>query len=239
MSTLSPLSPLSPHALLTRAVFGISHTLGRPLSRHATALAHAKSLLARIDAARPHQPHSTLILLSGPSGSGKSTLLRALRTHLADHAPPPILNLAQPPLVESTRILIDDIAQYTHFAWHRIALALTRIGLAQPDLWLSRISRLSDGERSRALLAQALLTLQATSPRPTLLVDEFLSLLDRPCALAALSGIRRLLSDHPGALLIGATAHHDLAATLDPSASFVTHLDHCRATVLFLSPSSR
>jgi ABC-type cobalamin/Fe3+-siderophores transport system ATPase subunit len=233
------MSTLSPHTLLTRAVFGLSTTFTRPLSRSARTLTQSQSLLARIDAARPLIPHSTLILLSGPSGSGKSTLLRALRTLLADRSPPPILNLSHPPLPDSRRILIDDIAQRTHFAWQRIALALTRIGLAQPELWLTPCSRLSDGERSRALLAQSLLTLQATSPRPTLLVDEFLSLLDRPCALAALSGLRRLLSDHPGTLLIAASAHQDLATSLDSSASLVTHLDHCRATVLFLFPSSR
>lgn len=233
------MSTLSPHTLLTRAVFGLSAALSRPLSRHARSLAHAQSLLSRIDAARPLQPHSTFILISGSSGSGKSTLLRALRTLLADRSPPPILNLSHSPPCESRRILIDDIARHTHFAWHRIALALTRIGLAQPDLWLTPLSRLSDGERSRALLAQSLLTLQSSTPHPTLLVDEFLSLLDRPCALAALCGLRRLLSDHPGTLLIGASAHHDLASSLDSSASLVTHLDHCRATVLFLSPAPR
>ncbi len=231
------MSTLSPHTLLTRAVFGLSRTITRPLTKHARSLAHAQSLLTRIDAARPLRPHSTLILLSGPSGCGKSTLLRALRTHLAERSPPPILNLSRPPHPATTpRILIDDIAQHTHFAWHRIALALSRIGLAQPDLWLTHLSRLSDGERSRAALARALLSAQSSSPRPTLLVDEFLSLLDRSCAHSTLSGLKRLLSDHPGTLLIAATAHHDLATSLDSSASLVTHLDQCRATVLFLTP---
>lgn len=233
------MSTLSPHTLLTRAVFGLSSTHSRPLSRHAKSLAHAQSLLSRIDAARPPQPHSTFVLLSGSSGSGKTTLLRGLRTLLADRSPPPILNLSHIPPSECRLILIDDIARHTQFAWHRITLALTRIGLAQPDLWLTPLSRLSDGERSRALLAHSLLRLQATSPHPTLLVDEFLSVLDRPCALAALSGLRRLLSDHPGTLFIAASAHHDLATSLESSASLVTHLDHCRATVIFLSPSSR
>lgn len=233
------MSTLSPHTLITRAVFGLS-ALRHPTTSFAherEALQHAAHLLRAVRDAAPSTPHSTFILLSGPSGSGKSSLLRALRALLADHAPQPILNLSRPAPPERAT-LIDHLSHHTRSGWSHIAKTLTRLGLGQPALWLSPLHALSDGERSRARLADALLTAQSRSSHPIVIIDEFLSLLDRPTAISILSGTRRILAESPPTLLVAASAHHDLAQALEPHASLVTHISQCRASILF-SPRPR
>lgn len=225
------MSTLSPHLLLTRAIFALAQGRPAPLAHAGGSLHLARTLLAQ-----PRDPRqSALILLTGSSGSGKTSLLRAMRIHLADRAPLPILNLSRPPATDhrkwSSLPLIDHIAQTTGMTWQAITQALTRLGLGQPALWTRPLRTLSDGERSRALLALHALMAIRESPAPVILIDEFLSILDRPTAHSILSGVRRVLSDHPGALLIAATAHDDLIKAAPPG-SRMLRLGQCVATVM-------
>jgi ABC-type lipoprotein export system ATPase subunit len=233
------MSTLSPHTLLTRAVFGLSapgHQASR-LSHERDALRDAAHVLGCVQRAAPSVPHATLILLTGNSGSGKSSLLRGIRAQLSDRAPPPILNLSHaPPTVAAT--LIDHLASRSRAPWSQIAQTLTRLGLGQPSLWLAPFLTLSDGQRSRGTLADAVLHARAHTDTPLLLIDEFLSNLDRPTARSILSGLRRVLADSPGMCVVAATAHDDLAQQIE-HLSLITHIGLCRASILFCpSPSS-
>jgi ABC-type lipoprotein export system ATPase subunit len=232
------MSTLSPHALLTRAVFTLSaseHESSR-LSHDRDALRDAAELLGVLRQTAPPVPHATLILLTGPSGCGKSSLLRGVRVQLSHRAPPPVLNLSHAP--ERTQAaLIDHLASRSLANWGQIAQTLTRLGLGQPSLWLRLFSTLSDGQRSRAMLADAVLCARTHSDTPLLLIDEFLSNLDRPTAHSILSGMRRVLADSPGMCVVAATAHDDLAQQIE-HLSLTRDIGQCRASILFCPSSS-
>lgn len=229
------MTTLSPHLLLTRAIFGLAPQRSGDFSRASRSLLHARELLTR--AANGRAPHSTLILLTGPSGSGKSSLLRALRTECAARHPLPILNLSQRTACRAAPCLIDELAQATGLPWQRIALTLSRVGLAQPALWTRPIVTLSDGERSRARLALHALCAWCARPDPVILVDEFLSVLDRPTAHSVCAGVARLLSDHPGTLLIAATTHTDLLPALAAYSTQRVQLEGVTATMATINPA--
>lgn len=237
------MTTLSPHVLLTRAIFGLRPAGASRLTRSSHALNQARDLLAQIEmSTQTNSPaRSTLVLLTGPSGAGKSTMLAAIRTLMSHRAPLPVLNMSR--RIDGDRghslALIDELAQSTHASWHHIAHTLSRLGLAQPELWLRPMHTLSDGERSRARLALHLLRGGQESSTSLVLIDEFLSVLDRPTAQSVLSGVLRLLSECPGMLLVCATAHTDLVEILRLQTSHTLRIGECAGTVIHLQVTEK
>ena len=156
-------------------------------------------------------PGGSIALLTGPSGCGKSTLLRAIadtaragRESVIDaatlrrdaHHGRPIIDLLTGPLLESLRVF-------------------AAAGLAEPMLWARAASELSEGQQLRLSIALAMAKVHPGA-RSVLLLDECCSTLDRVTARGVARTLRRWVSNHPGVLVVCATAHDDLAASLQP-----------------------
>lgn len=106
--------------------------------------------------------------ITGPSGSGKSTLLRALR-HALTQLGARVIDVGEAP--HSPRATIDLLPGPVGRALRSLALA----GLAEAPLALRAANELSEGERARLALAQAL---HAAKPGAWVLGDELARGLD-------------------------------------------------------------
>ncbi|MDX2118734.1 MAG: hypothetical protein SFY96_11175 [Planctomycetota bacterium] len=187
----------SPRLLRACALFGL-----RPM-RTARAAASRETRLAAAQVLSTLAP-GQIALLSGPSGGGKTTLLRACRAELVSRHEA-VAFFSRPPL-GTRRTLIDS----TPGAMRDALRDLARAGLADATL-LARCTReLSEGQRWRWALARML----RTRPR-WLLIDEFVSTLDRPAARGVCRALRRHARD-VNCRVIVATAHDDVATWLEP-----------------------
>ena len=198
---------MSPATVMVTTLFGLSRPRRRPASS-----ATARSLLARL------LSHTSCIaLVQGPSGCGKSSLLRAVRA-LARARDLPLLRATPTPLT-STRSVIDLVATESDPHLHRAAALLCACGLAEPALWVRTPRMLSDSERARLDLAIAIHNATQLAQRgpKLILVDEFLSTLDRPTARLTCRAVRRLAHTLHDIRLLLATAHDDLARDLQPT----------------------
>ncbi len=207
MNTLTPSVECGsrPSARLLRALapFGL-------LAQHAERPAPAppaRAMVGRVLALSG----GSIALLTGPSGCGKSTLLRAIaeaarigRAPVIDaaalrreaHPTCPIIDLLTAPLIESLRLF-------------------AAAGLAEPRLWARAACELSEGQQLRLGIALAMAKVRP-GVRTVLLLDECCSTLDRVTARGVARTLRRWVSNHPGVLVVCATAHDDLAASLQP-----------------------
>lgn len=137
-----------------------------------------------------------VLYITGESGSGKSVLLNELF-----------------PSYE-----IEDVPTTPLFLWGGDSIAqqietmkiLTLVGISDAILFINTYDRLSDSQKARARIA-----LELMSNKPTVVVDEFLSTLDRktakPVAYCIQKAVRKL-----GKKLVVATAHDDLTEYLKP-----------------------
>jgi ABC-type lipoprotein export system ATPase subunit/GNAT superfamily N-acetyltransferase len=132
-----------------------------------------------------------IVLITGESGCGKSTLLRKL-------APESVIKIPKKPLCEWTDTEEEALR------------LLSAVGLNDASLFCLRYEALSDSQQARARMYSVLV-----SKTKTLVVDEFLSTLDRETAQALAYSFQKLIR-REGLKLIVATAHHDLANFLRP-----------------------
>lgn len=174
-----------------------------------------------------------VVFVTGVSGGGKSTLLRLIQSSLQQNqydalpshdAPALILNEQLPTLIDSA--LVDALAKpegkHTTESTHEQATLdqvcrwLSQAGLNDAAVMLRTPSELSEGQRHRLRLAQAM---AAAERRPeawsVLLADEFGSSLDRTTAFALARSVRRWVS-RSRVCLVAATAHDDLLEPLRP-----------------------
>lgn len=155
-------------------------------------------------------PGGSIALLTGPSGCGKSTLLRAVaesaraRMRVIDAAAlrrstepgRPIIDLLTGPLLESLRVF-------------------AAAGLAEPKLWARAACELSEGQQLRLNVALGMAQVRP-GRRSVLLLDEWCSTLDRVTARGVARTLRGWVLRHPEVLVVCATAHDDLRASLQP-----------------------
>lgn len=210
---MSIASTLSPATVLISTLFNAAVSPKRPhMASSASSVLH--HLL---------ENPSAIVLVEGSSGSGKSTLLN----HIVKHA-----QAKECPLVRTIR---NDIQTRSRVIDHLISIVqrskpdapnlvnevaaiLATCGLGEPALWLRRPKCLSDSEQARFMLACAIARADlSSSSKPFIVViDEFLSTLDRITAQATCAAICRLVKLRPSLRLLVATAHCDLATFLEP-----------------------
>ena len=138
----------------------------------------------------------SVLYITGESGSGKSVLLNEL---FPDYK---VESIPTKPLFlwggESTEQQIETMK------------ILTLVGISDAILFINTYDRLSDSQKARARIA-----LELMSNKETIVIDEFLSTLDRktakPVAYCIQKAIRQL-----GKKLVVATAHDDLGEYLKP-----------------------
>lgn len=176
---------------------------------------------------------SQLVFVTGVSGGGKSTLLRLISQAMPVNASSPS-GSTEPSvdLVWSDRLaqlpeaaLVDALAypegpqanlQRPPATLERVCHWLSLAGLNDAAVMLRQPKQLSEGQRHRLRLAQAMAVAERSEADWTvLLIDEFGSTLDRITAAALARSVRRWIS-RSHVCLVAATTHDDLLEPLAP-----------------------
>jgi uncharacterized protein len=159
-----------------------------------------------------------VVFITGASGSGKSSLLGLIDAELAKRDDATVLRfdaldaLPDLPLVDL----------FPNLSLPRTLEMLSLAGLNDAFVMLRRPCELSDGQRYRLKLAQAMATATATvrpeSDRRLLVVlaDELGATLDRVTAAVIARNIRKWVSSQSRVCFVGATTHDDLLEFLQP-----------------------
>lgn len=144
-------------------------------------------------------------LIVGPSGSGKSTIAR--RFWPAETARS--AQLAWP----SDRSLLDGFPP--EMSVKQITALLSSVGFASPPAWLRPYHVLSTGQQFRVTLARLLAEAQADPAPPTIVCDEFTSVVDRTVAQVGSAALARTVRKHK-LRFVAVTCHDDVEAWLQP-----------------------
>jgi ABC-type ATPase with predicted acetyltransferase domain len=158
-----------------------------------------------------------VVFVTGASGSGKSSLLQLI----AQRVPEAVRFDALPPLPD--RPLVDCFAA---LSLERTLHLLSVAGLSDAFVMLRRPGELSDGQRYRLRLAQAMAVAEDVATRPVVvLADEFGATLDRLTAAVLARNVRKWVSRHGGVCFVAATTHDDLLEPFEPDVLIEKHLD--------------
>ncbi|MEX2672542.1 MAG: ATP-binding cassette domain-containing protein [Phycisphaeraceae bacterium] len=169
-----------------------------------------------------------IVFITGASGGGKTTLLRLIRQQLEasgrrviDFTDPPNAFLRRDSAPDAA--LVDRIGNTLEEAVRYLSLA----GLNDAAVMLRRPHELSDGQRYRLRLAEAMALAADASPPKTpeqqsekvggvgVLADEFGATLDRLTAAVIARNVRKW-TRRTGICFVAATTHDDLLEPLEP-----------------------
>ncbi len=170
----------------------------------------------------------TIVFVTGVSGGGKSTLLRLIHQGIDELAD---TNQPTPAVVCSDHLtdmpgeaLVDALAMPegqldaapSPATLEQVCHWLSLAGLNDAAVMLRKPDQLSEGQRHRLKLAQAMAVAQRRpEPWSVLLIDEFGSTLDRTTAFALARSLRRWVVKS-NVCLVCATTHDDLLEPLAP-----------------------
>ena len=172
----------------------------------------AEKLGRRFEAELPDDDEAWHIgLIVGPSGSGKTSLARE-RFGSAVHRP------GEWP---ADRAVVDGFGDAPI---KRITGLLTAVGFSSPPSWIKPYSVLSNGEKFRCDLARALADDGAAvagtsieSAPPTVVFDEFTSVVDRNVAQIGSAAVAKALrSGFVRKRFVAVACHYDVEAWLEP-----------------------
>jgi len=187
------------------AVFGLRVERGPSgAEARSAARAHARAIDRELGPAG-------LAWLTGPSGSGKSSAVRELVRRVERRGEV---------VVEPAEPATDDPRPLTDRYRGRMAetlATLARAGLGEPRLLARTPGELSEGQRARLRVADAMDACRADAGGVrTVVLDEFASVLDRVTARSVAVSVRRWVSRTPGVRVVCASAHDDLGRWLAP-----------------------
>ena len=143
---------------------------------------------------------SDIVYITGDSGGGKSVLLKELKKLTNGIGPEDVV-------IDKTKPIIDTLGQTVEEALQLLGL----VGLSDAFVCLRYFDQLSDGQKSRYLLAKML-----ESDNEFLLIDEFCALLDRETAKVVAYSMQKICRKTNRTLIV-ATTHNDLVGDLNPS----------------------
>lgn len=143
---------------------------------------------------------SDIVYITGDSGGGKSVLLKELKKLTNGIGPEDIV-------VDKTKPIIDTLGRTVEEALQLLGL----VGLSDAFVCLRYFDQLSDGQKSRYMLAKML-----ESDNEFLLIDEFCALLDRETAKVVAYSMQKICRKTNRTLIV-ATTHNDLVEDLNPS----------------------
>jgi len=143
-----------------------------------------------------------IVYITGPSGSGKSVLLRALREAVGAAESIDLAELALP----CDKTVIDCFESDVVASLR----TLSTVGLSEVFSILNRPCHLSDGQKYRFRLAQAL-----AAQKPFVFADEFCSDLDRITAATVAFNIHKFAKGTKTTFVL-ASCHDDILIDLAP-----------------------
>ena len=163
-----------------------------------------------------------IVFVTGSSGGGKSTILRLIREQVQQDDMVQVWSFDQLPAIPN-RPLVDCFPDRPLDQTMRL---LSLAGLNDAFVMLRQPSQLSDGQRYRLRLAQAM-AMAETDVLPSrpkvILADEFCATLDRITARALARNVRRWVNS-VNVCFVAATTHDDLMEDLDPDVLIEKHL---------------
>ena len=170
----------------------------------------------------------------GASGTGKSSIAREYARQLGDE-----VLLADAFDWPAEHAVVDGFD--ASLSTPTIAETLTAVGFSSPPAWLRPFATLSTGQQFRCNLARALL-----AGKPTVIFDEFTSVVDRQVARFGSAAVARLLrkcshihaDDKPASRprFVAVTCHRDVLDWLQPD--WVLDLDAGQLARGWLQPRS-
>ena len=135
-------------------------------------------------------------VIYGESGSGKTTLLKTFGE-------------IEKPIFDNDKSLISNFNWLTPKETTEI---LSAMGLSSVPCWLRPFNTLSNGEKSRAILAYYV---SKSKNENIILVDEFTSVVDRDVAKAISNSLQKYIRNEKKKIIL-ATCHFDIMEWLNP-----------------------
>lgn len=134
-------------------------------------------------------------LICGNSGSGKSTILRKIG------------NIIEPKYDNNKCV----VSQFPFLSEKDVCSLLNGVGLSSVPLWLNKPNNLSNGEKARLDICWQL----ANNSNDIILIDEYTSTVNRPCAQSMSFALQRYIRKHNKKIIL-ASCHFDLIEWLQP-----------------------